>query len=105
MAPSMAAALAASLPTPSTTPATPQPKYEAIPASMAKVIDIEAEIPVTAVQLEGMVSYSSLGTLFIIPIVGFPEGKMLSTTHRSSLKSLNMRARHPLRPPTDCYWA
>lgn len=55
-APSMAAALAASLPAPSTAPVAPQPKYEAIPASMAKVIDIEAEIPLTAVQLDGMVS-------------------------------------------------
>jgi hypothetical protein len=100
----MAAALAASLPAPSATPATPQPKYEAIPASMAKVIDIEAEIPVTAVQLDGMVSYSSLGTIFIISIVQYSERKMLSTTHRSSLKSLNMHARHPLRQPTDCYW-
>ncbi|KAF5355992.1 hypothetical protein D9756_003827 [Leucocoprinus leucothites] len=54
-APSMAAALAASLPVPSAAPATPQPKYEAIPASMAKVIDIEAEIPLTNIQLDGMV--------------------------------------------------
>lgn len=100
----MAAALAATLPAPSATPATPQPKYEAIPASMAKVIDIEAEIPITAVQLDGMVSYSSLGTIFIIPPVQHPEGKCSETTHRSSLKSLNMHARHLLRQPTDCYW-
>lgn len=51
----MAAALAASLPAPSAAPVAPQPKYEAIPASMAKVIDIEAEIPLTTVQLDGMV--------------------------------------------------
>jgi len=56
-APSMAAALAASLPSPSDAQASPQPKYEAIPASMAKLVDIEAEIPITGVQLDGMVSF------------------------------------------------
>ncbi|GLB36223.1 putative component of the eukaryotic translation initiation factor 3 (eIF-3) complex, which is involved in protein synthesis of a specialized repertoire of mRNAs and, together with other initiation factors, stimulates binding of mRNA and methionyl-tRNAi to the 40S ribosome [Lyophyllum shimeji] len=55
MATSMAAALAASLPAPSAAPAPPTPTYEAIPASMSKVIDIEAEIPLTCVQLDGMV--------------------------------------------------
>ncbi|EPQ60746.1 hypothetical protein GLOTRDRAFT_68645 [Gloeophyllum trabeum ATCC 11539] len=54
-APSMAAALAASLPAPQAAPAPAAPTYEAIPASMAKVIDIEAEIPVTTVQLDGIV--------------------------------------------------
>lgn len=52
---SMAAALAASLPAPSAAPAAPTPTYEAIPASMSKVIDIEADIPLTCVQLDGMV--------------------------------------------------
>lgn len=52
---SMAAALAASLPAPSAAPAAAQPTYEAIPASMAKVVDIEAEIPLNLVQLDGMV--------------------------------------------------
>jgi len=52
---SMAAALAASLPAPSAVTVAPKPTYEAIPASMAKVIDIEAEIPLTCVQLDGMV--------------------------------------------------
>ncbi|RDB28598.1 Eukaryotic translation initiation factor 3 subunit H [Hypsizygus marmoreus] len=52
---SMAAALAASLPAPSAAPAPAAPTYEAIPASMSKVIDIEAEIPLTFVQLDGMV--------------------------------------------------
>ncbi|OCH95798.1 hypothetical protein OBBRIDRAFT_719985 [Obba rivulosa] len=51
----MAAALAASLPAPSAAPAPAAPTYEAIPASMSKVIDIEAEIPLTSVQLDGMV--------------------------------------------------
>jgi len=55
---SMAAALAASLPAPSAATAAPTPTYEAIPASMAKVIDIEAEIPLTCVQLDGMVCFS-----------------------------------------------
>ncbi|KAI6047571.1 translation initiation factor 3 subunit 3 [Pisolithus marmoratus] len=51
----MAAALAASLPAPSavTTPAAPT--YEAIPPSMSTAIDVEAEIPLTCVQLDGLV--------------------------------------------------
>ncbi|KAF9481357.1 hypothetical protein BDN70DRAFT_540555 [Pholiota conissans] len=52
---SMAAALAASLPVPSATAAAPAPTYEAIPASMAKVIDIEADIPLASVQLDALV--------------------------------------------------
>ncbi len=55
-APSMAEALAASLPAQSSTPTPAAPTYEAIPASMSKVIDIEADIPLTCVQLDGMVS-------------------------------------------------
>lgn len=51
----MAAALAASLPAPTAASAAPVPTYEAIPASMAKVIDIEADIPLTSVQLDGLV--------------------------------------------------
>ncbi|KAF4572845.1 translation initiation factor 3 subunit H [Pleurotus pulmonarius] len=52
---SMAAALAASLPAPAAAPVPVAPSYEAIPASMAKVVDIEAEIPLTCVQLDAMV--------------------------------------------------
>ncbi|KAL0951088.1 hypothetical protein HGRIS_007826 [Hohenbuehelia grisea] len=52
---SMAAALAASLPAPEAAPAPAAPTYEAIPASMSKAIDIEAEIPLTCVQLDGLV--------------------------------------------------
>ncbi|KDR85069.1 hypothetical protein GALMADRAFT_233676 [Galerina marginata CBS 339.88] len=52
---SMAAALAASLPAAPSVSAAPAPTYEAIPASMAKVIDIEADIPLTCVQLDGLV--------------------------------------------------
>lgn len=55
-APSMAAAIAASLPAPQSAPTTATPTYEAIPASMAKVIDIEADIQLTGVQLDGLVS-------------------------------------------------
>ncbi|OBZ80000.1 Eukaryotic translation initiation factor 3 subunit H [Grifola frondosa] len=54
-APSMAAALAASLPAPQSAPTPAAPSYEAIPASMSRVIDIEAEIPLTGVQLDGLV--------------------------------------------------
>jgi translation initiation factor 3 subunit H len=54
-APSMAAALAASLPAPQAAPTPAAPIYEAIPASMSKAIDIEAEIPLTCVQLDGIV--------------------------------------------------
>ncbi|KAJ7235916.1 hypothetical protein B0H12DRAFT_1027149 [Mycena haematopus] len=52
---SMAAALAASLPAPTAAPAPAAPTYEAIPPSMSKVIDIEAEIPLQVVQLDGLV--------------------------------------------------
>ncbi len=55
---SMAAALAASLPAPQTAPTPSAPTYEAIPASMAQVIDIEAEIHITSVQLDAIVSSS-----------------------------------------------
>ena len=58
-APSMAAAIAASLPAPQSALAPTAPTYEAIPASMAKVIDIEADIPITSVQLDGLVSLCS----------------------------------------------
>ncbi|KAF8585565.1 hypothetical protein K439DRAFT_1409928 [Ramaria rubella] len=55
MAGTMAAALAASLPAPQAAPAPAAPSYEAIPASMSKVIDTEGEIPITSVQLDGLV--------------------------------------------------
>lgn len=54
-APSMAAALAASLPAPASAPAPAAPTYEAIPPSMSTAIDIEAEIPLTCVQLDALV--------------------------------------------------
>lgn len=54
-APSMAATLAASLPAPSAAPAPAAPTYEAIPPSMSTAIDVEAEIPLTCVQLDALV--------------------------------------------------
>ena len=56
MAQPFAAALAASLPAPAAAPVPVAPTYEAIPPSMAKLIDIEAEIAIHTVQLDGMVS-------------------------------------------------
>jgi translation initiation factor 3 subunit H len=56
MATSMAAALAASLPAPSASLAPPVPVHDAIPASMSKVIDIEADIPLTTIQIDALVS-------------------------------------------------
>lgn len=55
MATSMAATIAASLPAPqaATTPAAPT--HEPIPASMAKLVDIEGDIHLKCVQLEGLV--------------------------------------------------
>jgi len=78
MATSMAAALAASLPAPQAAPAPAVPAHEAIPPSMSKAIDIEAEIPLTTIQLDGLVSDSRPRRFHVatIPIVV-----------RSSLKS------------------
>ena len=59
-APSMAAAIAASLPAPQSAPTPAQPTYEAIPASMSKAIDLESDIPLTHVQLDGIVSTEAL---------------------------------------------
>ncbi|KAI9445202.1 hypothetical protein H4582DRAFT_2182400 [Lactarius indigo] len=55
MATSMAAAIAASLPAPQAASTPIAPIHEPIPASMAKLIDIEGEIPLKHVQLEGLV--------------------------------------------------
>jgi len=52
----MAETLAASLPAPAPTQTTnAAPVAESIPASMSKLIDIEAEIPIEVVQLDGLV--------------------------------------------------
>jgi len=51
----MAAALAATLPAATSAPAPAAPTYEAIPPSMSTAIDIEAEIPLTCVQLDALV--------------------------------------------------
>ncbi|KAH9968966.1 hypothetical protein BC827DRAFT_1166767 [Russula dissimulans] len=75
MATSMAATIAASLPAPQATSAPAAPIHEPIPASMSRLIDLEAEIPLNLVQLEGLVvskiikhrseSYSSAHGLLI----------------------------------------
>lgn len=51
----MAAALAASLPAPSAAPVVAAPTFAQIPSSMNHLVDVEIEIPVTSVQLDGMV--------------------------------------------------
>lgn len=57
MASTMAETLAASLPAPAPAQATNiVPLAEKIPASMSKLIDIEAEIPIERVQLDGLVA-------------------------------------------------
>ncbi|KAL5518821.1 hypothetical protein ACEPAH_504 [Sanghuangporus vaninii] len=55
MATSMAATIAASMPISQAPTAAVQTTYETIPPSMSKVIDIEAEIPITTVQLDALV--------------------------------------------------
>jgi len=55
MATTFASHLAASLPAPAA-PAPAAPTLETLPASMAKVIDIEAEIPLSTVQIDGLVA-------------------------------------------------
>ena len=52
---SMASALAALAPAVQAAPTQAAPTYEAIPSSMAKLVDIEADIPLQSVQLDGMV--------------------------------------------------
>lgn len=61
---SMAAALAASLPAAAPAPvATVVPPSEIIPASWAKLVDSEAEIPLKQVQLDGLVRLFALSLL------------------------------------------
>jgi len=54
----MAAAIAASLPTVQAAPTPVAPTQETLPASWNKSVDPEAEIPVTTVQIDGLVSLS-----------------------------------------------
>lgn len=57
----MAAAIAASLPAPTTAaPSSVKPTYDEIPTSMYKVIDISAEIPIKSVQLDAMVRWNNV---------------------------------------------
>ncbi|CCO26813.1 Eukaryotic translation initiation factor 3 subunit H Short=eIF3h [Rhizoctonia solani AG-1 IB] len=58
MATSMAAAIAATMPerqAAQTTAPAAAVTHEAIPASMAKLMDVEAEIPLASVELDGLV--------------------------------------------------
>ena len=62
----MAEALAASIPAPQPAAAAPvATAAESIPASKAKLVDTEAEIPLRRVQLDGLVHVFSL--LYFIP--------------------------------------
>lgn len=51
----MAAAIAASFPTVQAAPAPAAPVRETLPASWNKSVDAEAEIPITTVQIDGLV--------------------------------------------------
>ena len=73
MAASMAATIAASLPAPQAASAPAAPIHEPIPASMSKLIDIEAEIPLDLVQVEGLVC-SPHGSLLLPGIDFDPAG-------------------------------
>ncbi|KIK71080.1 hypothetical protein GYMLUDRAFT_33206 [Collybiopsis luxurians FD-317 M1] len=95
-APSMAAALAASLPAAPAAPTPAAPTYEALPPSMATLIDVEAEIPLQCVQLDGLVvskilkhscdstSSSPFGLLLGIDLDGYLEvSNSFALPHRS----------------------
>lgn len=61
----MAAAIAASMPekqSAASAAPTAAPTHEQIPASMAKLMDVEAETPLTTVELDGLVSIVCLNT-------------------------------------------
>ena len=67
MAAYAAAALVAHVATNSAAPsATPAPAAEKIPPSMAKFVDVEAELPVNAVQLDGLVRELHLGLAMVL---------------------------------------
>lgn len=93
MATSMAAAIAASLPAPQAASAPAAPVHEPIPASMSKLIDMEAEISLHSVQLEGLVC----------PAVVAPHFAWHRLwSHRSFRKSSNT-AQNPTRWSTGCF--
>ena len=56
----MAAAIAASLPTVQAAPTPAAPTQEALPSSWNKSVDAEGEIPVTTVQIDGLVCLDKL---------------------------------------------
>lgn len=90
----MAAALAASLPAPSAAPAPAAPTYEAIPASMSKVIDLEGEIPLQSVQLDGLVGFDHLSS----PRACFPSRRCSMGTFPGAVR-VSIMAGHSA--PTD----
>ncbi|KDQ63668.1 hypothetical protein JAAARDRAFT_120747 [Jaapia argillacea MUCL 33604] len=85
----MAEALAASLPAPQAAPTPAAPTYEAIPASMSKVIDIEAEIPVTCVQLDGLVVTKIIKHCRDAPSVSSAHGLLLGLDLDGTLEISN----------------
>jgi len=56
----MAAAIAASLPTVQAAPTPAAPAQQTLPASWNKSVDAEAEIPITTVQIDGLVRLDQL---------------------------------------------
>ena len=56
----MAAAIAASLPTVQAAPTPAAPTQQNLPASWTKRTDAEAEIPITTVQIDGLVRLDEL---------------------------------------------
>ena len=56
----MAAAIAASLPAVQAAPTPAAPTKETLPASWNKSVDAEAEIPITTVQIDGLVRLNGL---------------------------------------------
>lgn len=60
----MAAAIAASLPTVQATATPVVPTQQTLPASWNKRVDAEAEIPITTVQIDGLVCLVNLFEVF-----------------------------------------
>jgi hypothetical protein len=88
---SMASALAALAPAVAAAPTQAAPTYEAIPSSMAKLVDIEADITLQSVQLDGMVCVPAVALVMRIYFD--------CETPRSSPKSSSMRVKHHLPLP------
>lgn len=59
-------------------PTAPAPVAEKIPPSMARFIDVEGEIPITSVQLDGLVSLVQMKAEAIIKILIIQQFDALS---------------------------